>query len=348
MAEHLFGVRVALELDDRAHSRAVGLVADVRDGRENPLLLLGELEDLLQQRALVDLVGQLRHDQVLLAAGQVLDVDLGAQQQAAAAGLVGLADLLGRKELAAGGEVRRGQDLHQRVQGDVRVVQDRDDRVDGFAQVVCGDVRGQAHRDAGGAVDEQVGEAPGEHVRLLERVVKVQGEGDGVLFQVAQQLHGKGRHARLGVSHGRGGVAVHGAEVAVAVHQRRAHVEVLRHAHHRVVDGDVAVGVVFAQAVAHDAGALAVGLVGRVAQFQHGVEDAPLHGLEAVLDPGQGALEDDVLRVGDHAVVHDLLHGFLQDRLVALDGLVASLLRHQPFTHPSKESTLLKFACWLM
>ena len=70
-------------------------------------------------------------------------------------------------------------------------------------------------------------------------------------------------------------------------------------------------GVVFAQAVAHDAGALAVGLVGRVAQFQHGVEDAPLHGLEAVLDPGQGALEDDVLRVGDHAVVHDLLHGFL-------------------------------------
>ena len=58
----------------------------------------------------------------------------------------------------------------------------------------------------------------------------------------------------------------------------------------------IAVGMVFTQAVAHDAGALAVGLVRGDAQFVHGVEDAALHGLQAVLHAGQGALQDDVLR----------------------------------------------------
>ncbi len=72
--------------------------------------------------------------------------------------------------------------------------------------------------------------------------------------------------ARLGVAHGRGRVALDRAEVALAVDQRVAHVEVLRHAHERGVDDGFAVRVVVAGGVAGDLGALAVLLVGRQAR----------------------------------------------------------------------------------
>ena len=66
---------------------------------------------------------------------------------------------------------------------------------------------------------------------------------------------------------------------ALALHQRAAGGEILRQAHHGVVDGAVAMGVVFTHAVADDAGALAVGLVRGHAQFHHRIEDAPVYGL---------------------------------------------------------------------
>ena len=88
---------------------------------------------------------------------------------------------------------------------------------------------------------------------------------------------------------------------------------------------------VFAQAVAHNAGALAVGLVRAQAQFMHGIQNAALHGLEAVLHPGNGPLHDDVLRVGNHGVVHHVLQGGLDNPggIILDDGaLVAGFLRH--------------------
>ena len=50
--------------------------------------------------------------------------------------------------------------------------------------------------------------------------------------------------------------------------------------------------------VADDLGALGVLLVGLEAHLLHGVEDAAVHGLEAVADVWQGAADDD-----GHAVV---------------------------------------------
>src|SRR3989304_2221219 len=68
-----------------------------------------------------------------------------------------------------------------------------------------------------------------------------------------------GRRAGSGRGSGGGGrVVVDRAEVALAVHQRVAHGEVLGQAHHRLIDGAVAVGVVLAQDLADDTGALLV------------------------------------------------------------------------------------------
>ena len=59
--------------------------------------------------------------------------------------------------------------------------------------------------------------------------------------------------ARFGVAHRRRRIAVDRAEIALAVDQRQAHREILRHPHHRVVDRLVAMRMVFTHHVADDA-----------------------------------------------------------------------------------------------
>jgi hypothetical protein len=51
--------------------------------------------------------------------------------------------------------------------------------------------------------------------------------------------------------------------------------------------------VVFAHAIADDAGAFARGPVGLEAHLMHRIEDAPMDGLETVADIGEGAAYDD-------------------------------------------------------
>ena len=64
----------------------------------------------------------------------------------------------------------------------------------------------------------------------------------------------------------------------------------MRHADHGVVDGRVAVRMEFSHGGTHDRGALAEASLGVEAQVgEHGVEDAPLDGFEAVADVGQRA-----------------------------------------------------------
>ena len=302
VVEHDGGVDILLELDDDAHAAAVGLVADVGDALDAPLV--HELGDLLDQARLVDHVGDLGDDDARARGAHLLDLGARAGDDAPAAGGVGLIDALAAHDDAAGGEVRALDVLHQVLERGLRVVDQADDAVDHLAQVVRRDVRGHAHGDAAGAVDQQVGVAAGHDRRLHERLVEVGHKVDGLLVQVGDHLLGDLGHARLGVAHGRGAVAVDGAEVALALHEHVARGEVLRQAHHRVVHSAVAVRVVLAQHVAHDARALAVGLVGRHAQLVHGVDDAPVHGLEAVAHVRQRAGDDDRHGVGDERLLH--------------------------------------------
>ncbi len=316
--EDLLRVRVLLDLHHRPHALSVRFVPDVRHAREHGLLLLGHGQDLLERRRLVDPIGDLGDDDEGLAVLQLLEVGLGPHGQLPPAGLVGRGDLRGVDEIPAGGEVRGGHDLHELLQADLGVVDHGHGGVDGLAGVVGRDVGGQAHRDARGPVDEEVGEPARQQVRLLQGVVEVQRIVHRVEVDIPQKLHGRVGHAGLGVPHGGGGVPVDGAEVAMAVHQGQTHGEGLGHVDHGLIDGAVPVGMVFAQAVTHDAGALSMGLVRGQAQLQHGVEDAPLDGLQAVLHPRQGPFQNDVLRVGDHGVVHDLVHAAVEDDLLLL------------------------------
>ena len=288
--DHL-GVGVLFHFNDDAHALAAGLVVQVADALD--LFVLDIVGDGLDQAGLVDHVGDLGDDDLKPAVFLLDDLGAAAQRDLAAAGGVGGADAGAAHDDAAGGEIGALDILHQAGQVDVRVVDQRDDAVDDFPQVVGRDIGGHAHRDALAAVDQQVGEAAGQHAGFLFGLVKVQRPVDGLLVDVGQHVAGDLAHAGLGITVSGRGVAVHRAEVALAVHQRVPHAEILGQTHHGVVDAGVAVGVIAAQHGADGVGGLFVGVLGVIVALVHGVQDAPVHGFQAVAHVGQRAGDDD-------------------------------------------------------
>ena len=197
---------------------------------------------------------------------------------------------------------------------------------------LCGGMFGRhADGDAGRTVDQQVREACRHDRRLHQRFVEVGVKVDGLLFDVAHHLHRQLRQARLGIAHRGGAVAVDGAKVALSFDEQVARREVLRQTHHGVVDGGIAVRVVFAEHVADDARGLAEGLVRRDAELVHGIEDAAMHGLEAVAHVGQRAADDDRHRIGNKRffqLVLDVEGHDMTDVFVVRQGTVLRFVRY--------------------
>ena len=302
------GVRIALELDHEPHAVAIGVVLDVGDLGQ--LLLVDQIDDLLDDAAvaaLLDHEGQLGDHDRLAVAANLLEVRRGAHAHAAAAGLVGVADAGEAEDEAARREVRALHVLHQARRVDVRVVDEGDRGRDRLPEVVRRDVRRHAHGDAAGAIDEQVREARRQDQRLALGAVVVGPEVDRVGVEIAQHLARDRRQPRLRVPHGGRGIVVDGAEVALAVDERVAQGEVLRHPDDRVVDRRVAVRVVLAHDVADDARGLDVGTVRLQAVLVHREQRAAVDGLQAVADVGQRAPDDDGHRVVQIGGAHLLL-----------------------------------------
>jgi len=70
------------------------------------------------------------------------------------------------------------------------ILENLDDCIDHFTEVVRGDVRGHSYGDADRTIDQQVRITRRQHHRLLRVPVVVGPEVDRVLADVAQQLHG--------------------------------------------------------------------------------------------------------------------------------------------------------------
>ena len=154
------------------------------------------------------------------------------------------------------------------------------------------DLAGHADRDALAAVHQQIRNARRQNFGFDFAVVVIGAEIDGFLVDIVQQFSRDARQPRFGVPHGRRRIAVDGSEIPLAVHQRIAQGERLRHADQRVIHRNVAVRMVFAQHIADDVGAFPGGAIGVQPHRIHAVKDAPVHGLQAVAHVGQGAADD--------------------------------------------------------
>ena len=238
-------------------------------------------------------------------------------------GLVRVLDAAQAHDPAAGRQVGPGDEAHQRLQVRARVPDQMAGGGDDLAQIVRRHVRRHADRDPGRAVDQQVRVRGGQRDRLALLAVVVRREVDGVLVdRLGHQAGGVG-HPALGVPHGgRRVVVAERAEVAVAVDQRQAHGERLRHAHQGVVDRRVAVRVQLAHDLADDAGALHIAAVGAQAHLVHLVDDAAVHRLHAVAGVRQGAGVDHRVRVLEEGALH-----FVDD--VDVEDLLLEIVRRR-------------------
>ena len=266
------------------------------------------------------------------AALERLDVGAGADLDRGAPGGVGVADALHAHDPAAG-EVGALDVLHEPGEVDLRVRHVGLDRADRLAQVVGRDVGRHPDRDPGGAVDEQVREPRRQHQGLGLRLVVVGPEVDRVGVDVAQHLGRQAGEPGLGVAHRGGRVVVDRAEVALAVDERVAQRELLRHADERVVDRRVAVRVVLTHHLADDEGALAVRPVRLQREVVHRVQHPPVHGLEPVADVGQRPADDHAHRVIEVRAAHLLRQLALFDP--PGQGVEAAL-RHRGTAPPSR------------
>ena len=300
--QHL-GVLAALDLDDHAHAVLVGLVAQAIGGDALDFLGLGQLGDLLDQPRLVHLIGQLGDDdRFAIALG--FDVGLAAHQNAAAAGTVGLADAVGAVDDARGRKVRPRNVLHQIFDAEVRLGDQRNQRIDHLGQIVRRDIGGHAHRNARRTVDQQV-RNHGRHHRWFQLLVVVIGlEIDRILVDVTHQRMRQTRQSHFGVTHRGRRITVDRTKVALTIDQHVAQREGLGHAHHGVVNGGVAMRMVFTDDVTDHAGRFLVGLVVVVAEFLHRVQHAPMHRLQAITDIGQRTPDNDAHRVVQIGLPH--------------------------------------------
>ncbi len=319
--------RITLHLDHDADALAVRLVAQI--GNPFNLFLADQLGDAFNQPCFVDLVRNLRDDDRLPLALRVR-LDLGPRPELddAAPGRVGRADAIQAVDETGGREVRARDRGHQIPDRDLRIFDQHHQSVDHLAQVVRRDVRRHADRDAGGAVDQEVGNASRQHQRLGLRAVIVRTPVHRLLVDVvADHLLGELGQTHLGIPHGRRVVAVERAEVALAVHERIAHGEVLGHAHHRVIDRRVAMGVIFTHDVADDASRFLVRPVRAVAALPHAIQHAPVHGLHAVAHVRQRTADDHAHCVIEIAALH-LIFDADGNRLLEGENVVVVVVAH--------------------
>ena len=226
----------AAQLDHYAHTVLVGLIAQLSDAFE--LLFLYQLGDLLNQPRLVQLIRQLGDDDLLTATHlvDVFDGRAGTHIDASATGAVGLYDAGATVDNARGREIRARNELHEFINGDIGVFDQRQATVDDFTEVVRRNVGRHAHGDTAGAVDQQVWNLGRHDCRDLLGAIVVGHPVDGFLIQIRQQLVRQLGHSHFGVSHGCSVIAVHRTEVALAVDQHVAQRERLRHTHDSVVN----------------------------------------------------------------------------------------------------------------
>ena len=175
-------------------------------------------------------------------------------------------------------------------------------------EVVRRHVGRHADRDAGRAIDQQVRHPRRHDLGFVFLLVVVGLEVDGVLVEIGQYFGREAIQSALGVTHCGGAIAIDRAEVALAINQRIAQRETLRHADQRVVDRLVAMRMVFTDHVTDHAGALDVRAVPDVVELLHREQHAAMNRLQAVADVGQGAPDDHA-----HGVVEVALADFVLD-----------------------------------
>ena len=183
-------------------------------------VVVHQFGELLEERFLGLLVGDLGEDDLGAAVLGFLDLIFGAEDHAAPTRPVCVAEAEAIADGAAGREIGTGDDLGQSVGVDVAVVDIGDDGVADLSQVVGRDRGCHADGDPARAVDEQVRELGGKDAGFLVLLVVVRLKVDGVELDILKHLARDWAELCLGVPHRRRREPVDRAEVSWPVINR--------------------------------------------------------------------------------------------------------------------------------
>ena len=300
--EHDLRIGIALELDDDAHTGAVGLIADVRNAFQT--LVLYQICHMLDQHTLIDLIRDLGNDDAGTVVAVLFKFGAGANRQTALTGRICGADACAAHDDALGREIGAVDMFHEVDELGLGIVNDTNAGVDDLAQVVRWDIGRHTDRDTRRAVDQQVRETGGQHTGLEAALIEVGIPVYGFLIDVAQHL---GRHlvqACLGVTVSSRRVAIDRTEVAVTVNQRIAHGEILRQTNERVVNRSVAVGMILTKHVTDTGRRLLERLVRGQTALMHRIQDAAVNRFQTVAHIGQRTSYNNAHRVLDVGLFH--------------------------------------------
>src|SRR5579862_4534728 len=114
-------------------------------------------------------------------------------------------------------EVRTADEFAEVDYRGIRMLDEMDNRIHDFIEVVWGYVGSHADGDAGLPIEQQIRQLCRKDNRLPLRAIVVVHPIDGVLVDVGQQLLRDGRHPALRVPHSGGRVGVDRTEVALSV-----------------------------------------------------------------------------------------------------------------------------------
>ncbi len=292
----------------------VRFVADVADLVQPPVL--DATRHPLRNRVLQNPERNLIHHDPKPASTHLFRVQLRPHHQRPSAPRVGVPNPRPAADHPTRRKIRTRDDLHDLLHRQIRIRNQRDQRVTDFSQVVRRDVRRHPHRNARRAVYQQVRKLRRQHLRLGPRVVIVRDEIDRLLVDILHHLHGRGRHPRLRIPHRRRWIAVDRAEVPLTVHQWIAQIERLTQPHQRRIHHPLSVRVIISGCVTRNLGALPVSTPRPQMQVVQRHEDPPLRRLQPVPHIRQRSRHDHAHRVAQVGLLHFFRDGLVVDRFV--------------------------------
>ena len=158
------------------------------------------------------------------------------------------------------GEIRAGNKLQQIVRRGGRIVYQMKRCLAELSRIMGRDRGCHAHGTPLRAIGQQVREGGRQHNRLLVFLIVGGAKINRVLIEAVEQQRRDIGQSRLGVAIRSGVIAIDIAEIALPLDQRIALGKILREADHGIIDRLIAVGVVFTDDIADNAGAFLEGL----------------------------------------------------------------------------------------
>ena len=221
LIEYQLRSRIPFQFKDNPHTVPVGFIPDIGNP-VNPFVF-DQVGNSLNNTGFVDHVGNFGDDNRLPSFCVFLNIRFCTQGQFAAASRICAADSASAHDNTAGREVRAFNIVHQLVQTDVRVVDNRVNCVTDLAQVMGRDIGRHTNCDTGRTVDQQVGIAGRQDLGFLAGIVKVGIKVDGILADIGDHILRHFAHPRFGITVSSRRVAVNRTKVSVAVYQLVAH-----------------------------------------------------------------------------------------------------------------------------